>query len=276
MFPTAFADRLRAGAGIRRRHNGLQRVFHHSNYPACATTPTQDSLRVRPNWNRQHDCFLARRGGLLASHKSPSLTGRDDLRHRAFRRTRRDRIRRCHATQEQRGLGASNQWVTATTRFRGVGESGLEGRSGHARRAWSRRRDRSFGSGRCSSRRALGGHRSGRDHVAQQPRDLLREGRGGPIRSHLRSRCEGVRVRRLSRRRCSGIGRRPDLRDAAIDQRERRLRADVRLRGNCRRQIVPPSRVLLTRWRGPESNRRHHGFQPCALPTELPRPGRGF
>ena len=24
-------------------------------------------------------------------------------------------------------------------------------------------------------------------------------------------------------------------------------------------------------WRGPESNRRHHGFQPCALPTELPR-----
>ena len=26
-------------------------------------------------------------------------------------------------------------------------------------------------------------------------------------------------------------------------------------------------------WRGPESNRRHHGFQPCALPTELPRPG---
>ena len=27
-------------------------------------------------------------------------------------------------------------------------------------------------------------------------------------------------------------------------------------------------------WRGPESNRRHHGFQPCALPTELPRPER--
>src|SRR5919106_3072900 len=25
-------------------------------------------------------------------------------------------------------------------------------------------------------------------------------------------------------------------------------------------------------WRGPDSNRRHHGFQPCALPTELPRP----
>ena len=26
------------------------------------------------------------------------------------------------------------------------------------------------------------------------------------------------------------------------------------------------------RWRGPDLNRRHHGFQPCALPTELPRP----
>src|SRR5512133_3762379 len=30
-------------------------------------------------------------------------------------------------------------------------------------------------------------------------------------------------------------------------------------------------RLLRSRWRGPESNRRHHGFQPCALPTELPR-----
>src|SRR5436190_8328224 len=26
-------------------------------------------------------------------------------------------------------------------------------------------------------------------------------------------------------------------------------------------------------WRGPDLNRRHHGFQPCALPTELPRKG---
>ncbi len=25
------------------------------------------------------------------------------------------------------------------------------------------------------------------------------------------------------------------------------------------------------KWRGPDLNRRHHGFQPCALPTELPR-----
>ena len=27
-------------------------------------------------------------------------------------------------------------------------------------------------------------------------------------------------------------------------------------------------------WREPDLNRRHHGFQPCALPTELPRRGR--
>src|SRR3954449_7114319 len=27
----------------------------------------------------------------------------------------------------------------------------------------------------------------------------------------------------------------------------------------------------FTKWRGPESNRRHHDFQSCALPTELPR-----
>jgi hypothetical protein len=35
----------------------------------------------------------------------------------------------------------------------------------------------------------------------------------------------------------------------------------------CRRTLFE------SRWRGPESNRRHHGFQPCALPTELPRRG---
>ena len=30
---------------------------------------------------------------------------------------------------------------------------------------------------------------------------------------------------------------------------------------------------LLRAWRGPESNWRHHDFQSCALPTELPRRG---
>jgi predicted MFS family arabinose efflux permease len=36
--------------------------------------------------------------------------------------------------------------------------------------------------------------------------------------------------------------------------------------------IVVAATVTVWQWRGPESNRRHHGFQPCALPTELPRP----
>ncbi len=30
--------------------------------------------------------------------------------------------------------------------------------------------------------------------------------------------------------------------------------------------------TTLAQWRGPESNRGHHDFQSCALPTELPRP----
>ena len=34
------------------------------------------------------------------------------------------------------------------------------------------------------------------------------------------------------------------------------------------------ARPGAARWRGPESNRRHHDFQSCALPTELPRPRR--
>ena len=32
----------------------------------------------------------------------------------------------------------------------------------------------------------------------------------------------------------------------------------------------------MPEWRGPESNRRHHDFQSCALPTELPRQARGW
>ena len=45
--------------------------------------------------------------------------------------------------------------------------------------------------------------------------------------------------------------------------------------------VTPPSRAghgagrcvdrATREWRGPDLNRRHHGFQPCALPTELPR-----
>src|SRR3954468_1526076 len=45
-------------------------------------------------------------------------------------------------------------------------------------------------------------------------------------------------------------------------------------------EISPPTRKRLCfagllKWRGPESNRRHHDFQSCALPTELPRRAGG-
>jgi hypothetical protein len=36
-------------------------------------------------------------------------------------------------------------------------------------------------------------------------------------------------------------------------------------------QVQRISTPLRRKWRGPESNRRHHDFQSCALPTELPR-----
>ena len=52
----------------------------------------------------------------------------------------------------------------------------------------------------------------------------------------------------------------------------------IRSRGRSPLEVdtrPPPGRNAMLRdlpkWRGPESNRRHHGFQPCALPTELPR-----
>src|SRR5690349_6904440 len=47
--------------------------------------------------------------------------------------------------------------------------------------------------------------------------------------------------------------------------------------GNRRSEADSEGRKVQTkfqtvrRWRGPESNRRHHDFQSCALPTELPR-----
>src|SRR5688572_19697741 len=41
--------------------------------------------------------------------------------------------------------------------------------------------------------------------------------------------------------------------------------------GSMSAGLVAPLPVLRP-WRGPESNRGHHDFQSCALPTELPRP----
>src|SRR5215212_11604522 len=40
------------------------------------------------------------------------------------------------------------------------------------------------------------------------------------------------------------------------------------------RRRAPNFRIPM-RWRGPESNWRHHDFQSCALPTELPRRNSG-
>ncbi len=42
-----------------------------------------------------------------------------------------------------------------------------------------------------------------------------------------------------------------------------------------RRRVMRMIGVCREGWRGPESNRRHHDFQSCALPTELPRRARG-
>jgi hypothetical protein len=75
-------------------------------------------------------------------------------------------------------------------------------------------------------------------------------------------------------------------RDRAPPARHRRQRAvpfarrrGLRLRPDPRRDRVQGARCErragagngLLRWRGPDLNRRHHGFQPCALPAELPR-----
>ena len=53
------------------------------------------------------------------------------------------------------------------------------------------------------------------------------------------------------------------------------------LRGSCTAIVQDGERLtgsppgIRRKWRGPDLNRRHHGFQPCALPTELPRPAAG-
>ena len=47
-----------------------------------------------------------------------------------------------------------------------------------------------------------------------------------------------------------------------------------RVRDHCRRSTPRVPDRCRTKWREPDLNRRHHGFQPCALPTELPRQER--
>jgi hypothetical protein len=47
--------------------------------------------------------------------------------------------------------------------------------------------------------------------------------------------------------------------------------AQVQLSGRRNQAKKPPLCSSFTKWRGWESNPRHHDFQSCALPTELPR-----
>ena len=45
------------------------------------------------------------------------------------------------------------------------------------------------------------------------------------------------------------------------------------LDGREERELHLGEPTSVRKWRGPDLNRRHHGFQPCALPAELPRRG---
>ena len=48
---------------------------------------------------------------------------------------------------------------------------------------------------------------------------------------------------------------------------------DVEVRETAATSAATAIVTTCIEWRGPDSNRRHHGFQPCALPAELPRRG---
>ena len=66
---------------------------------------------------------------------------------------------------------------------------------------------------------------------------------------------------------------RTDPQDPAL----RRLAAsddDVQRACNTNPKPVNPTWRGIWRWRDPDSNRGHHDFQSCALPTELSRQGR--
>ena len=97
----------------------------------------------------------------------------------------------------------------------------------------------------------------------------------------------GCRVRRS--RRCEGfvtadgherVQRRIDPLDpfeAQLDELDGRRLASSNeprlLDGREERELHRAEPTSLEKWRGPDLNRRHHGFQPCALPAELPRRG---
>ena len=73
---------------------------------------------------------------------------------------------------------------------------------------------------------------------------------------------DGSRRGARSRTRCA--------RDARAVTRQTLWRSCSRRTASTDATPAPPA----VEWREPDLNRRHHGFQPCALPTELPRRGR--
>src|SRR5574340_1054417 len=148
----------------------------------------------------------------------------------------------------------------------GGGGRGTQDRTAH-RSARSRRRRRARRPRRRHRREPRSPARAGAcapGRLAALPassRGLEHRRRGGPHRS-ARTRAPhrtAERVRQLPPPRRRGQGDRSGL-AASLPWR-----------------LAPPEqdrrRLVEREWRGPDLNRRHHGFQPCALPAELPRRG---
>ena len=112
------------------------------------------------------------------------------------------------------------------------------------------------------------------------PRDLLRVSslrelveRAERPRSRTRASRASTLTRAVSttssrtRQDVERVGTRPTLATSRTRPRSGPFRGARATSGSARAE----SRSCAERWRGPDLNRRHHGFQPCALPTELPR-----
>ena len=59
----------------------------------------------------------------------------------------------------------------------------------------------------------------------------------------------------------------------AVDRKRVALVGTRLLESREERELHLGEPTSVRKWRGPDLNRRHHGFQPCALPAELPRRG---
>ena len=120
-----------------------------------------------------------------------------------------------------------------------------------------------------------GDHCSGQAYLELAPSGWLTTASGSP-----RSRTSTGLTAILS----AGL-RAPTLHIETVALRESRIRSGPEKPQVARRFGLPTPRRCVEcpvtrtcgeladtpKWRGPDLNRRHHGFQPCALPTELPR-----